>query len=220
MPIQGVHVGHACALVLLLLRATTPTYAGAPQSLFGFDGQQLVGQPLSSIIDIFTDWKEGHGEELSLLELLVRQLEADPATTKASGACASWRVGVHRPTIEEHADTVRLQAAALAHSTGTALPSGSRAAASSNTVLLLACLQGGKSTHGSSLLQALQPNRVQPACMKLEAMAQEPEEMAALLAGGEAAADATSILQVGHPLLARLHVWGWMQHTHTHTHTS
>lgn len=63
-------------------------------------------------------------------------------------------------------------------------------------MLLLPCLQGGNSTHGSSLLQALQPNRVQPACMKLQAIAREPEEMAALLAGGEAAADATPVLQV------------------------
>lgn len=68
--------------------------------------------------------------------------------------------------------------------------------------MLLLCLQGGNKTHGSSLLQALQPNRVQPACMKLEAIAQEPEEMAALLAGVEPAADATPILQVGHTLSA------------------
>jgi hypothetical protein len=85
--------------------------AGASRSLFGFEGQQLVGQPLSSAIDIFTDWKQGHREELSLLQLLVRQLMAsDPAATKVTSVCASWRVGVHRPAASGHADeAVRMQ---------------------------------------------------------------------------------------------------------------
>jgi hypothetical protein len=85
--------------------------AGASRSLFSFEGQQLVGQPLSSAIDIFTDWKQGHGEELSLLELLVGQLMAsDPAATKVTTVCASWRVGVHRPAASGHADQpVRIQ---------------------------------------------------------------------------------------------------------------
>ena len=81
---------------------------GVPKALFGFDGQQLVGQPLSACIDAFTTWKEGTGEEFSLLELLVSQMLAattDAGLTKASpdhpgGACASWRVGVHRPTLD------------------------------------------------------------------------------------------------------------------------
>lgn len=76
--------------------------AGVPRTLFGFDGQELVNQPLSSAIDIFSDWKQGHGEELSLLELLVgHMMSADPAATKAANFCASWRVGVHRPSSEE-----------------------------------------------------------------------------------------------------------------------
>lgn len=85
--------------------------AGASRSLFGFEGQQLVGQPLSSAIDIFTDWKQGHGEELSLLELLVGQLMAsDPSATRVTSVCASWRVGVHKPVAPAHADAaVRMQ---------------------------------------------------------------------------------------------------------------
>lgn len=81
--------------------------SGAPKTLFGFDGQQLVGQPLSSAIDIFFDWKQGHGEELSLLELLVGQLmtatsEPLAGKVKADSGCDCWRVGVHRPMADDH----------------------------------------------------------------------------------------------------------------------
>lgn len=54
-------------------------------------------------------------------------------------------------------------------------------------------LQGGATgSHGSSLLHALQPNRVQPACMKLEAIGQEPGE----LLSDQEAADHVPVLQV------------------------
>jgi hypothetical protein len=87
--------------------------AGVPYSLFGFEGKQLVGKPLSSTIDVFTDWKEGHGEELSLLELLVAQLAtstADGAAGQSSAACGSWRVGVHRPEVQSQSSLVSLGA--------------------------------------------------------------------------------------------------------------
>jgi hypothetical protein len=73
-----------------------------PKSLFGFDGSQLVGRPLSSAIDVFTDWKAGCGEELSLLELLVQQLviASDAPAGKGGRGCSSWRVGVHRPATD------------------------------------------------------------------------------------------------------------------------
>lgn len=79
--------------------------AGVPRNLFGFDGLQLVGKSLASIIDIFSEWKQGHGEELSLLELLVGQMLAASADgtagdTRSRSACASWRVAVHRPVPE------------------------------------------------------------------------------------------------------------------------
>jgi hypothetical protein len=88
--------------------------AGVPHSLFGFDGQQLIGKPLSSTIDIFTDWKEGHGEELSLLELLVAQLAAtagDGAAGSSSEACSSWRAGVHRPQVQDQSGFVSVMTA-------------------------------------------------------------------------------------------------------------
>jgi hypothetical protein len=75
--------------------------AGVPKALFGFDASQLVGRPLSSVIDVFTDWKAGCGEELSLLELLVQQLvTASDAPGGKGRGCSSWRVGVHRPTTD------------------------------------------------------------------------------------------------------------------------
>jgi hypothetical protein len=58
-------------------------------------------------------------------------------------------------------------------------------------------LQGATTGLHGSLLHALQPNRVQPACMKLEPVAQEPGE---LLSDREAA-DSVPILQVQYPLL-------------------
>jgi hypothetical protein len=48
------------------------------------------------------------------------------------------------------------------------------------------------STHGSSLLHALQPHKVQPACMKLEAIAQDAGDLLV----DESTADATPVLQV------------------------
>lgn len=91
------------------LPVTLMCAAGVPHFLFGFEGQQLIGKPLSSTIDIFTDWKEGHGEELSLLELLVTQLAAttaDSAAGYSSDACPSWRVGVHRPQVQDQSGLV------------------------------------------------------------------------------------------------------------------
>jgi len=74
--------------------------------LFGFEGMKLVGQPLSSIIDVFSDWKAGCGEDMSLLELLVGQALAASGealrstSTTPSCTCVSWRVGVHRPVLD------------------------------------------------------------------------------------------------------------------------
>jgi hypothetical protein len=80
-------------------------HAGVPHSLFGFDAHQLVGQPLSQCVDIFSEWKQGHGEELSLLELLVTQVMATSSQTSKSGSgCSAWRVGVHRPVADDHHD--------------------------------------------------------------------------------------------------------------------
>jgi hypothetical protein len=210
--------------------------AGAPRTLFGFDGQQLVGQPLSSAIDIFTDWKQGHGEELSLLELLVRRLmtaTSETAASKAKGSsgCDCWRVGVHQPMADKHhSEPVRLllglllpSSMSLVYATATCLlpvtvvglalklrslekfkQAGAALLAVHSLDLLyglwrqvpfdtIFALQGGTtSTNGSSLLHALQPNRVQPACMKLEPITQEPGE---LLVDAEAA-DTTPVLQV------------------------
>lgn len=102
----------------LLARSLSPTYhhlravrvAGVPKSLFGFDGTQLVGRPLSSVIDIFKDFqKAGAGDELSLQELLVAQMLAstDPAANISPGtACASWRVGVQQPSTDGDSTTV------------------------------------------------------------------------------------------------------------------
>jgi len=63
-----------------------------------------VGQPLSSIIDVFSDWKAGCGDELSLLGLLVGQVLAASGgplgSTATSSRSASWRVGVHRPVLQ------------------------------------------------------------------------------------------------------------------------
>ena len=84
----------ALALVVVL--------AGVPQSLFGFDAHQLVGQPVSQCVDIFSEWKQGHGEELSLLEMLVTQVMATSSQSKTGSGCSAWRVGVHRPVAEEH----------------------------------------------------------------------------------------------------------------------
>lgn len=83
--------------------------AGVPKALFGFDAAQLVGQTLSSVIDVFSEWKVGCGEEMSLLQMLASQMMAavEPdgaATISGSGGCASWRAGVHRPTLGGSAD--------------------------------------------------------------------------------------------------------------------
>lgn len=75
----------------------------------GFDGTQLVGRPLSSVIDIFKDCKAGAGDELSLLQLLVVQMLAstDPAANMSPGtACASWRVDVHQTNTDGDSTTV------------------------------------------------------------------------------------------------------------------
>lgn len=87
------------------------TVADLPKTLFGFDGMQLVGQPLSSVIDVFADWKDGHGEEFSLLEMLVAQMTASTdldAASSSGRACASWRVGVHKPHSRSH-DELKVQ---------------------------------------------------------------------------------------------------------------
>lgn len=56
-----------------------------------------------------------------------------------------------------------------------------------------ACQQGATaSLHGSSLLHALQPHKVQPACMKLEPILQETGDLLV----DEAAAEAAPVLQV------------------------
>lgn len=58
----------------------------------------------------------------------------------------------------------------------------------------MCCVQGNTSSaHGSSLLHALQPHKVQPACMKLEAIAQDAGDLLV----DEFAADAKPVLQVG-----------------------
>lgn len=89
----------------MLVNVHVVLYAGVPTSLFGFEGAQLVGKPLSAAIDVFTDWQQGHGEELSLLELLVAQhvaSAADGTAAASTEACSSWRVGVHRPEATGH----------------------------------------------------------------------------------------------------------------------
>jgi hypothetical protein len=108
------HYGSMHALWQSCSKSSCVLCTGAPKTLFGFDGQQLVGQPLSSAINIFTDWKQGHGEELSLLELLVRQLmsatsQAPAGKAKGGSGCDCWRVGVHRPIADDHhSELVRL----------------------------------------------------------------------------------------------------------------
>lgn len=101
---------HGHCLPATITSARAVRVAGVPKSLFGFDGTQLVGRPLSSVIDIFKDCKKaGAGDELSLLELLVAQMLAstDPAASTSPGtACASWRVGVHQPSTDGNSTTV------------------------------------------------------------------------------------------------------------------
>lgn len=103
---------HCCAAPLhgslepTALTAMVWCGAGVPKSLFGFEGTKLVGQPLSSIIDVFSDWKAGCGEDMSLLELLVGQALAASGealcntSTAPSCTCVSWRVGLHRPVLD------------------------------------------------------------------------------------------------------------------------
>jgi hypothetical protein len=194
--------------------------AGVPQLLFGFDAHQLVGQPLSQCVDIFSDWKHGHGEELSLLELLVTQVMATSSQSKTGSGCSAWRVGVHRPVAGDHHDdavsgtffrpdlSVCICGQAL-HSIGSLVMNASfgvpvtarnkscahpfHAGFAVAEYFARVChLQGGGATNRSSLLRALQPNRVQPACMKLEPMLQD----ASGLLIDDDSADSTPILKV------------------------
>lgn len=56
----------------------------------------LVGQPLSSFITVFRDYRSKHGAEMELLTALcMRSMDV------ASGADEAWRVGVTLPNAEE-----------------------------------------------------------------------------------------------------------------------
>jgi hypothetical protein len=62
---------------------------GASKSLFGFNPTELVGRPLSSFVNVFSQWKAKYGEDASLLLLLCK---------KAGEQCDdSWRVGIRNP---------------------------------------------------------------------------------------------------------------------------
>lgn len=218
IPVSGLSPFSLPQVSCMCCRSTTNPHvfaraAGVSKTLFGFEGQQLVGQPLSSVIDIFTDWKEGHdGDEMSLLELLVGQLMAatlDPPAgrTKVASGCDCWRVGVHRPiAADPHSElvscglTLACTMVRCPHAPCKCYMCLVTAAVAVACEELTAkffmgpcCLQDGHhGTNSSSLLQALQPNRIQPACMKLEPASKEPGDLPV----DEQAADTMPVLQV------------------------
>jgi hypothetical protein len=65
--------------------------------------QALVGQPLRSFINVFSEWAAKFGEDTSLLTLL--------ATRALEGTNESWRVGVRAPGAGNAADTDRADTA-------------------------------------------------------------------------------------------------------------
>lgn len=62
---------------------------GASKLLFGINPSDLVGQHLSSFINVFQQWKKKFGEDDSLLMLLGMQAQDRNDTT--------FRAGIHPP---------------------------------------------------------------------------------------------------------------------------
>jgi hypothetical protein len=67
--------------------------AGASKAVFGVEPQELVGRPLSSLINVFGQWRAKFGDEESLLTTLALRVEQNHDVIV--------RCGLHNPFSEE-----------------------------------------------------------------------------------------------------------------------
>lgn len=82
---------------------------GSNKDVFAFPPEELIGRPLASFINVFTQWRHKFGEDDSLLALLGLRSE--------QGLDVIYRVGVHSPYTDQELADSELEAASMSGAT-------------------------------------------------------------------------------------------------------